>query len=585
VTRPLLLLLAFGAVAAVIVISAIVRTARERIASVGLARLIVRWFLGHPWHGGHITDAGWNREGRKTLTVTGHARRFWHRKGKHRAAIRTAETLGPLAAVYGLVFYRAATIGLLALAAAAALAIGAWRARRAWQARTWRRSWLYPLHKTIAPMLNVPLAVNPESYLRLAPDRSRVTLELPPGFRSTRDMERLEQAVSATLAIEAPDVEWDRSGAKPYVTFTSSRTPARVALADIRGDLTGAGADELVLGIGKRGQAIVISLHEDAPHVALSMGPGGGKTMAGRLAGAQVLYKGGLLAVLNIKQIGYGWTRGLPNAVHARTLEEIAVLLAWLDGERQRREDVAFAAADAEDEIHANVGPRIFVIFEEMNLTMPGLRKQHPEAAEALGGLSYAGRQTRENVMPIAQRYSALAAGGGDIRASVGTRILGRYDTAAWKMLAAEHKMPACTDQPGRVQVVTSVVRECQIAMLKGAEAHELALAGTVAAWPADMPLRPLPDPGVMRTPIAAPPGETGPVTPGSPSPGSPPQIDGVSLADISALQIVPMSKAALKTARRRDGAFPRPVGWDSQTALYDPEEMLAWHQQRKATS
>jgi hypothetical protein len=191
-------------------------------------------------------------------------------------------------------------------------------------------------------------------------------------------------------------VEWDRSGAKPYVTFTSSRTPARVTLADIRDPLTNAGPDELVLGIGKRGQPIIISLHEDAPHVALSMGPGGDKTMTGRLADAQVLYKGGLLVVLNIKQIGYGWTRGLPNAIHARTLEEIAVMLAWLDSERQRREDVAYAAADQEDEIHANVGPRIFVIFEEQNLTMPGLRRQYPEAVEALGGcLTRAGRPGR----------------------------------------------------------------------------------------------------------------------------------------------------------------------------------------------
>jgi hypothetical protein len=253
-------------------------------------------------------------------------------------------------------------------------------------------------------------------------------------------------------------------------------------------------------------------------------------------------------------------------------------MLTWLDAERQRREEVAYAAADQEDEIHANVGPRIFVIFEEMNLTMPGLRKQYPEAVEVVGGLSYAGRQTRENMMPIAQRYSALAAGGGDIRASVGTRILGRYDKAAWTMLAGEYKMPPSTDQPGRVRVVTSVVRECQVAMLKGAEAHELALAGTVAAWPSTVPLRPSAAPGVTRTPIAPPSGETGGLTPVSGEPGSPPEIDGISLADVSALQIVPMTKQALKTARRRDKGFPQPVGHKSQTALYDPEEILTWH-------
>jgi hypothetical protein len=39
------------------------------------------------------------------------------------------------------------------------------------------------------------------------------------GFRSGRDMERIEQAVSAALAIEAPGIEWDRSGARPKVTI------------------------------------------------------------------------------------------------------------------------------------------------------------------------------------------------------------------------------------------------------------------------------------------------------------------------------------------------------------------------------
>src|SRR5207248_6575724 len=142
---------------------------------------------GDPWAGGHSPDSGWNREGRKALTAVGHARRFWHRPGKHRAAIRTAESLGPVAVAYGLVFYTRATIWLLAAVVAVGLCYYSWRAWKAWQRRTWRRSWLYPLHKTIAPMLSLPLAVSPESYLRLALDRSRVTLELPPGFRSTRD--------------------------------------------------------------------------------------------------------------------------------------------------------------------------------------------------------------------------------------------------------------------------------------------------------------------------------------------------------------------------------------------------------------
>ena len=61
----LLPLAGLGVLAVLVTAGAITRTARERIASVGLARLIARWFTGTPWHGGHVTDAGWNRPGRK----------------------------------------------------------------------------------------------------------------------------------------------------------------------------------------------------------------------------------------------------------------------------------------------------------------------------------------------------------------------------------------------------------------------------------------------------------------------------------------------------------------------------------------
>ena len=70
-------------------------------------------------------------------------------------------------------------------------------------------------------------------------------------------------------------------------------------------------------------------------------------------------------------------------------------------------------------------------------------------------------------------------------------------------------------------------------------------------------------------------------MTPVSPGPGSPPAVTGISLREVAALQIVPMGQQALKTARRRDPRFPQPVAWDSQTALYDPEDFAEWHRRK----
>ena len=124
-------------------------------------------------------------------------------------------------------------------------------------------------------------------------------------------------------------------------------------------------------------------------------------------------------------------------------------MLIWLNTERERREDVAEVSGDIEDEVHGNVGPRVLVIFEEQNLTVPKVKKASPEAHEALGDLNFAGRASRMNMLAIAQRYSAKAAGGGDVRATVNARILGRYDKPAWKMLAEAFPMPAMSNHPG----------------------------------------------------------------------------------------------------------------------------------------
>ena len=47
-----------------------------------------------------------------------------------------------------------------------------------------------------------------------------------------------------------------------------------------------------------------MDLHADSPHLALSVGSGGGKTRTARLIGAQVAHKGGWVAVANLKRIG-----------------------------------------------------------------------------------------------------------------------------------------------------------------------------------------------------------------------------------------------------------------------------------------
>ena len=170
-------------------------------------------------------------------------------------------------------------------------------------------------------------------------------------------------------------------------------------------------------------------------------------------------------------------------------MEDIAAMLLWLNAERERREDVAEATGDIEDVVHGNVGPRILIIFEEQNLTVPKIKDASQEAFEALGDLNFAGRAARMNMVAIAQRYSAKAAGGGDVRATVNARILAGTRCPRGRCSPRRSRCPrratpraGCRGhRPGR---------RGSDPYTGGREAHDFALSGQVALCIEDMPAR-----------------------------------------------------------------------------------------------
>jgi hypothetical protein len=537
-----------------------------------------RWLTGLPLDGPpgrprYRTDATWNRPGAKLLHPIPVTRWHWWRR-RRRAAIRGGGTLAAVLLAEGLLVNRTATLAVLAAGTAAGIALSVRPAMR--KVTGWRHHRMYvrPLEGGIRHELGAA-----PQRTAIEPDRSRVVIDLDPDFTgSPRDREAITRAVT-TKVMPGLEPDWSGlGGRKPQVTFVRSPEPPpeKVRLADIRAAVDECGPDDLAAGLGRRRAPVLVSLQDDSPHLALSIGSGGGKTTGAKWLAVQVLYKGGLLVVLNAKRIGWAWTKGLPNCAQAKELTDIGGMLLWLDGERKRREAVADAAVDIEDEIHADVGARIMIVFEEMNLTVPALKKIMPEAVDALGNLGFAGRQSRMHLKMIAQRYSAKAAGGGDLRATVGTRLLGRYDKDAWNMLAKAFAMPPMNNTPGRVQVVTSEVEECQMPRLTGQEAHDYALAGTVAVCPAgsaDYPAMPFRCAAELAVPgrTALNPGPDHGVVLGRPPP-DPYESDLITLREAAEAGLWP-SLAAARKASTRPG-FPQPVGTRDLANLYDLAEL-----------
>jgi hypothetical protein len=557
----------------------------------GALVLAGRWHAGRSLDGRPRTNATWSEPATKVLHPSGRAHPWHHLTERKRAAVRLAAELVLALLIYGLFVATGPT--LIVLAVVALFVAGLYALHLVYKVRNWQheRHYVRPLERSIMARIGTP----PDTLEieRSGAEIKAITMEWPAETEIGEiEKDAVLTAVTDRLAIEAPSATWNTKGRTRSVTFTQSQPPpGLVTLDDVLPAIRAAGPDEIIAGLGRKNTAVPISLDKDSAHIALSIGPGGGKSRAARAMAIQVLYKGGLVVVLNAKKSDYNWTRGLPNVCHAKkvgdSLEPIAEMLLWLNLERMRREDIAEAEGDIEDELpaHVNVGPRIFIVFEEQNLTVPYLKEDHPDAFRALGDLNFAGRSSRMNMLAIAQRYSAKAAGGGDVRAAVNAKILGRYDKDAWQMLAKAHPMPPPDMTPGRVQVVTDAPHETQMPKVGGQEAHDFALSGVVAICPPDMPSRC----AVGYVPASQLP-NTWPeqrLSQGQPLPALPVR-QRMSLREAVEDGVIGLSYEAARQRRKRDrraglGEFPADAGVRGTETLHYLDELIEWEDRRTA--
>jgi len=476
----------------------------------------------------------------------------------------------------------------------------------AWQWRHYRR-WLRPLHLAAHQLAEIPRGRSPapwsvNPWLRIDRDRTHVTAALPAGWPADeKDKQRLVAIIVAKTGIPNPCPSWHLAGPKPMLELNSAEPPpAKVPLVNARPYIERARSDEIVWGLGRGGVPVVTSLSGDSPHAGLSMGSGAGKSIAARAFLAQMLYRGCIGMILDYKMISHQWARDLPNVMIYRRPREIHDALCWLGGdptrditgEAHRRNEVALAGADMDGNVHAVVGPRLIVVCEELNATMSMLRghwrqqrnddrslPQRSPALDALDAVNLMGRQVLLNLLYMGQRLSVKAIGGdGDARESIGVIAFGRFKESNWKMLAGDFPIPAKNLTPGRIQVVTDKVQECQGVFMTAAQARELALAGEVSPLPHDMP-------GTRAVP-----GGTRPAISGAEQafvPGNEPIVPAlpelVTLKEAHRDEIVSCSWEALKKASQpkrqlvSGTPFPKDRGHRGLAKLYDPQELAEW--------
>ena len=579
------------------------------------------WFTGLPVGDGvSRTNATWTKRSRGPKPVlhnSGHAIWWHHLPRLHRAGIRTGATVAFLGLLCGLLLATTVTLIILAVLAVLALLTLGWHV--AYRLRHWRheRHYVKPLEGTLVRKIPVPpLSIEVK---RDGDAVKSVAIEWPAETEiGATEKQEILQAVTARLAIEAPDAAWQLRGRNRSVVFRQSE-PVRSYAEwddDFAAAVEGAALNELVFGVGKR-DAIVTAKYSDSPHLAIPGGSGGGKSNLAAFLLIQEMMRGSLIFNLDPKWISHLWLQGLPNVINAHDAAELHLALTWLGKELVRRTKTAYYSAAGTGRVRGSVGPRIIVMAEELNYGMPGL-KDHwheilaqdkklpkedrdpslPKKSPAIAGLSAlscAGRASDIHEWLIAQLLTVESTGVKDstIRTNAGTKAMIRHDGPGWAMAVGKQvPMPAPSTIPGRIQLVTGgePPREVQVPYLHLDDAdeavgekavrwaRELAVSGTVAqipSGPEGIPPRLWPASVLGRDHIALPPAQgTETLGHGTGSPVMVPLRKAVAEGTLHFDGKDPL--AAARKAAQRDG-FPQIAGWDGKTALYYRTELKEW--------
>jgi hypothetical protein len=571
-----LAILALGALALAVVLGG-----RSVIRQHGAHRLAWRWATGAHLDGSRHTNAGWITRADRVMHPTGRATRWAHLPRAHRAGVRIGATGLTLATAYGLLFDRSVTVTTAEAAGVAVAVLGPWPAWRA--SRGWRHRALHvrPLHHALGAALGVPAAQRADSWLSVPQGYARtegaqITVRLPRTFAPGTDARSaVAQIVSAKLGLDDPGIRWDLAGKRPTVVFTVHvPPPSSVRFARVADLMAAAAITAPLIGIGRGNRPVYAELDSDSPHVALSMGSGAGKSATTRTMVAQVLAKGGIALILDIKRLSHAWARGLPNVRYCRDIGDIHDALLWVGVEIDRRNRVADDGADINgDTDGVYVGPRMIILAEELNATSQRLAtywrqvkaKDDPArspAVDALADALFMGRQIQVNIFAVAQMLTAQTAGGPAARENMGIRVLGRFTQNNARMMVPEIvPLPKSSRHRGRVQVCVGGEAEAtQVAFLTPGEARDLATSGVVTPFPAE--------------------GAEGQQRPAAAAQQLAAEPVGISRA--IELGILSGKLDAIRSARARDPEFPESAATGLRgELLYSAADLAAWQRNR----
>jgi hypothetical protein len=402
--------------------------------------------------------------------------------------------------------------------------------------------------------------------------RSRESVEvaaiyLPRDFVGDENIRKqIRDLIKTKIKIGDVDFLWHLEGRRPFVQVRRApRPPMFAPITDpyIAEAIRKAPESAPVLAVGVRRSILGPDFDADAPHMLINAGTGGGKSSTMRPIAAQLAAHGAELIILDIKRSSHKWAVGLPCVTYCRDINEIHDQLVCLRVRKNERNLLAEISDDPKI-----IGPRIVIMFEEMNSTMGALRtywdENKPRGASNISPAIMAyreilmmGRSVRMNIIGVAQAGSANAMGGPEAREQFFSRFLMRYSKGVWNWLAGGLSYQPASKHRGRGHLILGQEdHEAQVIWMTDQEARDLARTGErVSGVPGGTAT--LPEPNVSDI-------------------GSRP----LTLKELADQEIVPMTWEALRKASNRAG-FPVSVGKHGNAKLYASDAIVGWFMTR----
>lgn len=572
---------------------------------VSISRVAYRFVLGRELDGVKRTNARWRHPGLEPRSGFEHTTWWTRQPYRRRAAIRLAVTVWLVVHAAGVVADWSATVVTLRVELGLGLLVVGFVVVHRYRKFSHREGVVVPVGQVVAEWLGYDRHVDPLNLVKVPlgyrtnPDKP-IEISLPKHYAETeRRQLQLASHVAGRAGIKSHDYEVLLEGEAPRMLVRAQLVPPdEVLLSDETAAELVRGNDDdskLFIGLGVHDRPVWIDWNQDAPHLAPSIGSGGGKSTLVRSLAAQTVYKGGRAVIFDGGKDGEShedWTRDeglqLLNGVefYSSIEAEHDALVAW-EAERQRRAQAVLARTGEKFQ-------RTLLVLEERNVTMPklaaywaGIRCREDgdpvksPAIQAIANLVAAGRSVKMNVVAVAQRFDAAAIGGGSVRSNFGLRLMSRFDEQARKMLIPEIKpAPKSSNRVGRaVLCVAGEATDVQVLYMETHEAVDMcrnpmapqASSRIIAPRPKSPALAAslgdLPVLGQSQVPSAEP----------VPVPVAKPPERLMKLSEAVAQGVVGMNIEALRKAAQRPG-FPAP--WDEGKAgakLYDPRALAAW--------